>query len=181
MWNEKAAMNAGRWVSKCEAISSSREERMVDGSVCGEITLQTNYPTSWNEAIETFASGQTYFQYSTGSTDPTKNVYGYTQIIWHNSKQVGCALGFCPKATNRFLYVCHYCPSGNIDGQLNTPYKSGPPCSDCRGSCEDKLCSSSCQFTDKNNDCENLIGSFTCTYPFVQERCPASCKCPKDE
>ncbi|KAH0621813.1 hypothetical protein JD844_023451 [Phrynosoma platyrhinos] len=80
MWNEKAAMNARRWAGKCQAISSPREERMVDGSLCGEITLQTNYPTSWHDAIDAFSSGKTFFQYSTGSTDPTKNVYGYTQV-----------------------------------------------------------------------------------------------------
>ncbi|KAH0621812.1 hypothetical protein JD844_023450 [Phrynosoma platyrhinos] len=80
MWDEKAAMNARSRAGKCQAISSPKEERMVDGVLCGEIVLETNYATLWSDAIETMSEGKTYFKYRTGSTDPTKNVYGYTQI-----------------------------------------------------------------------------------------------------
>ncbi|XP_042293252.1 cysteine-rich venom protein-like [Sceloporus undulatus] len=183
MWNEKAAMSAGRWASKCQAISSPKEERMVDDVLCGELILETNYGTLWSDAIESLSRGKNYFQYRTGATDPTKNIHGYTQIVWHNSDQVGCALAFCPEGT-KFIYVCRYCPAGNIKGQLNTPYKAGPPCGDCLGSCEDNLCllsDSSCPYRDAYDDCDDLVESFTCGQKFVEEQCLASCKCPRDK
>ncbi|XP_067325256.1 cysteine-rich venom protein triflin-like [Anolis sagrei] len=180
MWNDNAAMSAGRWASKCLGKSSSIEDRMMDGVQCGELTLKTTYPTTWHSVIELFASGQSYFQYGTGTTDSSKHVNGYTQIVWHNSNQMGCALAFCPQSPSNFIYVCHYCPGGNIVEQLKTPYKKGPPCGDCAGSCEDNLCINSCPYIDQGDDCRNLVEMFTCAYPFAEQRCAATCKCPKE-
>uniref|UniRef100_A0A803U0N9 ShKT domain-containing protein n=1 Tax=Anolis carolinensis TaxID=28377 RepID=A0A803U0N9_ANOCA len=179
VWNDNAAMSAGSWASKCLGTSSSKEDRMLDGVPCGELTLKTTYPTTWQSVIEMFSSGRIYFEYGIGTTDSRKNVNAYTQMIWHSSNQIGCALAFCPQSTNTFIYVCHYCPGGNILGQEKKPYKKGLPCADCADSCEDNLCNSSCQFIDKGDDCESLIEIFTCSYPFVQERCPATCNCPQ--
>jgi len=44
-----------------------------------------------------------------------KDVAHYSQIVWRNTKQVGCAIATNTK--NRFI-VCHYKPSGNWVGSF---------------------------------------------------------------
>uniref|UniRef100_G1KM75 ShKT domain-containing protein n=1 Tax=Anolis carolinensis TaxID=28377 RepID=G1KM75_ANOCA len=181
VWNEKAERTARRWASKCQPKSSSKEDRKVDEIICGEIVLQTNYAMLWSDAIESLSSERTYFQYGVGTTDLTKNVDSYTQMIWHNSNQVGCALAFCPQGSGTFIYVCHYCPGGNVREFLKTPYAAGPPCGDCPGNCEDNLCNNPCPYVDAYDYCDELIESFTCSQRFVKEKCRGSCECATDE
>nr|XP_020646261.1 cysteine-rich venom protein-like isoform X1 [Pogona vitticeps] len=179
VWSEEAAKNAEKCISKCSPAPSSIEERTVQGTVCGEIALQTNYPPTWANVIDQFSKGSKYFKYGVGKTDPTKDVYGYTQMIWHKSNQVGCATAICPEAENKFFHLCRYCPSGNIVGQLNKPYKEGPPCGECPNNCEDKLCSSSCSYTDVYESCADLLLMYSCSEPFVEQGCAHTCKCRK--
>ncbi|KAJ7345704.1 hypothetical protein JRQ81_001654 [Phrynocephalus forsythii] len=176
-WSEEAAKNAAKCIEKCSLVPSSIEDRTVQGTICGEISLQTNYPAKWESIIENFSKGYKYFKYGVGKTDPTKDVYGYTQMIWHNSNRVGCATAICPQAENKFFYLCRYCPSGNIVGQLEKPYKEGPPCGDCRNSCQDNLCSSTCSYIDVYDSCSDLILMYSCSEPFVERGCARTCKC----
>ncbi|KAF7236422.1 Cysteine-rich venom protein triflin [Varanus komodoensis] len=178
-WNEEAAKTAAEWVSKCLGEPSPKEERMVDGKVCGESILRANYPSSWTDVVDIFASHQPYFKYGIGTTDSSKDILSYTQIIWSHSNQLGCAHAYCLNNIHNFHYVCHYCPGGNIQGKINTPYKEGPSCGDCPNNCENNLCNYSCQYID-DDYCETLLKSFKCDVNFVQEKCPATCKCPKD-
>jgi pathogenesis-related protein 1 len=43
----------------------------------------------------------------------------YTQMVWHNTLKVGCAMATCGN-THEQVWVCHYSPAGNIVGE--TPY-----------------------------------------------------------
>ncbi|KAJ7345712.1 hypothetical protein JRQ81_001662 [Phrynocephalus forsythii] len=179
MWNEEAAKSAAQWAMKCLAMPSPPAERIVKGRICGEISLQTNYFPTWQNIIDQFSKGSTNFKYGVGAIDKTEEVYGYTQIIWHNSNQVGCAGSICPKNENVFYHVCRYCPPGNILEQLEKPYKEGPSCGDCPDSCEDKLCNSSCEYADLYTECSDIVETFSCANPYAEENCQATCKCPK--
>eukprot|EP01084_Bolivina_argentea_P029060 53955_1 len=63
----------------------------------------------------------------------------YTQMIWANTRYVGCGFSSCSFGT---LFICNYWPGGNVLGQY--PYISGPTCTECdkdRTECTDnKLC-----------------------------------------
>jgi len=41
----------------------------------------------------------------------------FTQMIWRDSKQLGCGVARCYLGTVR-LWVCRYAPTGNWDGQF---------------------------------------------------------------
>jgi pathogenesis-related protein 1 len=43
----------------------------------------------------------------------------YTQLIWENTKMVGCGVAYCKDGSE--VWVCNYEPAGNIVGQK--PYK----------------------------------------------------------
>lgn len=41
----------------------------------------------------------------------------YTQIVWKDTKQVGCGMAKCAKCENKVFITCSYCPQGNWRGQ----------------------------------------------------------------
>ncbi|KAJ8936293.1 hypothetical protein NQ318_001486 [Aromia moschata] len=58
----------------------------------------------------------------------------YTQLVWAESTEVGCAVSYYSTSSeNRtwyhVLFVCNYGPAGNYVGQ--PMYKVGKPCSKC--------------------------------------------------
>nr|XP_056712792.1 serotriflin-like [Euleptes europaea] len=101
------------------------------------------------------------FKYGVGTTDPKQNIFGYTQIIWYNSYLIGCAVAYCPEITFPYVYICHYCPGGNLKKQVARPYKEGPPCRDCPNKCKDKLCTNPCKYRDKLWNCKDLLKIYT--------------------
>ncbi|XP_044311451.1 glioma pathogenesis-related protein 1-like [Varanus komodoensis] len=68
----------------------------------------------------------------------------YTQVVWATSYKVGCAVIYCSKITGSrsvssgAYFLCNYGPAGNYPMH---PYKTGNPCSECRGEkCVNNLC-----------------------------------------
>ena len=84
---------------------------------------------------------------STGSACRSK-IGHYTQIMWNDSTQVGCAAQYCPGGIGNFssrestLIVCHYSPQGNyydgtnylapyVGAGIKAPYSNAPASSSC--------------------------------------------------
>nr|XP_009675188.1 PREDICTED: serotriflin-like [Struthio camelus australis] len=176
-WNEKAAINAQKWADKCQMKISPKEERLVNGVVCGENVLQSTYPNTWPEAIKVWYSQMSNFKYGVGRLRENANIQSYTQLIWYNSYQIGCAVAYCPNSRYNYFYVCHYCPPGNNPMQIATPYKKGAKCGDCPGHCDRGLCTNPCKYQDAFTNCGNLRVLFGCNFPMVKQKCPATCKC----
>ncbi|XP_062974592.1 cysteine-rich venom protein-like, partial [Elgaria multicarinata webbii] len=177
-WSERAAETAEIWIRKCQPKRFPRDERMVDGILCGETRMQATYTLSWSEVINTWNKKASNFQYGVGAINTNINIYFYTQMIWYNSHKVGCSLAFCNDNKYEFVYVCLYCPVGNIAEKVATPYKEGPSCEDCPHSCENKLCTQPCEYYDENVYCEQMIRLFACEHKVMQDMCKATCRCP---
>ncbi|XP_056639135.1 venom allergen 5.02-like [Diorhabda sublineata] len=54
----------------------------------------------------------------------------YTQMVWANTKEIGCGMTYYRKGWNHYLLVCNYGPGGNIIGM--PMYEIGPPASRCQ-------------------------------------------------
>jgi pathogenesis-related protein 1 len=39
----------------------------------------------------------------------------YTQLVWRDTTEVGCAVAVCPDKAQ--IWVCNYAPTGNVEGQ----------------------------------------------------------------
>ncbi|XP_042313922.1 cysteine-rich venom protein kaouthin-2-like [Sceloporus undulatus] len=177
-WSEKATESAKKRAEKCTPNVRLKEERTVDGIVCGENALQSSSSYPWSKIIQMWQKKSSNFQYGVGAIGPKKDIYSYTQIIWHNSHQIGCGLAYCESGNSpMYLYVCHYCPRGNLIQQIATPYTEGLPCGDCPNNCEDKLCTNPCTYVDLKTDCEAIIDLFSCDIPEFEQQCQATCKC----
>lgn len=53
--------------------------------------------------------------YPYGAATPPMSYMHFTQVIWKNTTEIGCASKVCPQGT---LYVCRYNPPGNYIGQF---------------------------------------------------------------
>ncbi|XP_060113373.1 serotriflin-like [Heteronotia binoei] len=176
-WDETVGESAKRWTDKCQSVSSPMEERTFDGVLCSQSLFLANYLFSWSEILEYWQNKSRYFMYGVGPIDPQQNVYGYTQVIWYRSYKVGCAVSYCPKNKHKYIYMCLYCPAGNIVEEITTPYKNGPPCGDCPKRCEDKLCTNPCKYMDRYTNCPVLKGQVGCKTANQEGYCNATCKC----
>ncbi|XP_021911528.1 STS14 protein [Carica papaya] len=67
-------------------------------------------------AVETWVKEKMYYNYSNNSCAPNHRCGVYTQVVWRNSTELGCAQATClqQKAT---LTICFYNPPGNYVGE----------------------------------------------------------------
>ncbi|KAH0621822.1 hypothetical protein JD844_023468 [Phrynosoma platyrhinos] len=139
-WNPKAAENAKKWASQCTFTHSPPSKRTVDGIRCGENVYMSSGATSWSKVIQKWYDEVKDFKYGTGAVNPKAVIGHFTQMVWSQSQQIGCYAASCPEGLYKHFYVCQYCPAGNLQTLIKTPYKSGPPCGDCPSACDKGLC-----------------------------------------
>ena len=65
---------------------------------------------------EATLSERSDYDYGTNISGSNYMIFGhYTQVVWKNSKEVGCAMAVCSDKSQ--VWVCNYSPPGNISGQ----------------------------------------------------------------
>lgn len=143
VWNDKIAQTVEAWVAQC-VFKHDRNEYGQNLAASTGTDEQDNIQaaiTSWYNEQVSYIYGQGCM--TTGSCH-------YTQVVWANSKQVGCAAKFCASLDvmgniwrNTWFFGCYYDPPGNFRGEL--PYERGTACSHCAPDqvCVDKLCADS--------------------------------------
>nr|QSI83986.1 cysteine-rich secretory protein [Calliophis bivirgatus] len=174
-WNSKAAQNAKRWSDKCSFAHSPPRLRTVGKIRCGENIFMSSQPYEWSGAIQAWYDEYKNFIYGVGANPPGSVIGHYTQVVWYRSYLLGCAATKC--SSSKYIYVCQYCPAGNIVGSIATPYKSGPPCGDCPSACDNKLCTNPCKHHNEYSNCQSLAKQPGCQTEWVKSKCPASCFC----
>ncbi|NWT02312.1 PI16 inhibitor, partial [Mionectes macconnelli] len=117
-------------------------------------------------AVEDWNGEEKFYNLTTSTCVPGQMCGHYTQVVWADTKQIGCGAKFCEKiegieTENMHLLVCNYYPAGNVKGKK--PYWEGSPCSQCpEGTvCVDNLCgdgsSSSVQGFTSNSVFSSLL------------------------
>ncbi|XP_063296922.1 allurin-like [Pelobates fuscus] len=142
-WNTEAQRNAYNVARLCSTLHSFPSQRKITRPIsaqCGENIYMSSDETDWDSVIQSWYDEKEFFEYGYGKIDKDEMVGHYTQVVWSTSFLIGCAVHYCYDTDYPFLYICHYCPQGNMMGKEHRPYESGRPCSTCRNSCEGKLC-----------------------------------------
>lgn len=110
-WDEELAEKAAELLD----IDACRIRDNADD--LGQTGLYAAMGVTGKDVVNTWASFGPAYNYaadscelSPGACDP------YKQIVWANSKKVGCANQLCFDGTSN-MWVCLYDPKGNIEGE----------------------------------------------------------------
>ncbi|EOA12398.1 hypothetical protein CARUB_v10027169mg [Capsella rubella] len=67
-------------------------------------------------AVETWVKEKPFYNYKSDTCAANHTCGVYKQVVWRNSKELGCAQATCAKEST-VLTICFYNPPGNIIGQ----------------------------------------------------------------
>jgi hypothetical protein len=120
-WNADLAATAAAWVAKCTDTDHNglvdHNDGRSDGHpyYVGENIYASSGTASGPDAVTSWAAESAHYTYSTNTCN---GVCGhYTQIVWRDTLEVGCALGTCAGLQFPSTIVCDYGPGGNISNQ----------------------------------------------------------------
>lgn len=125
VWSNKLAKQSSKWAKKlkrdnyCLYKHSPKENRENIGE---NISWNQGYSMQPREVAELWISEKKYFDFKNKKCILNPDSCGhYTQIIWRDTKKVGCAMIRCG---NEQVWVCQYEPAGNvyINEQIIKPY-----------------------------------------------------------
>ncbi|KAM5559969.1 SH3 domain-containing protein C23A1.17-like [Rosa sericea] len=118
-WDDKLADYAHQWAEKTSALGKC-EERYHSYGPYGENLF---WGWSWNDyfsprdAVMMWTDEKNDFDVKSLKCTPGKMCGHFTQVMWRNSKRVGCSRIKC--AQGGVLMICNYDPPGNwIDSKL---------------------------------------------------------------
>ncbi|XP_065353312.1 cysteine-rich secretory protein 2-like isoform X2 [Cloeon dipterum] len=136
-WYEPASRTAQSWASQCKRLQHDDNSNRVDSKLgaCGQNIFIASAAMGWPMAVKAWYSEVSKFTYGS-SSNVFHEIGHYTQLVWAKTYKVGCGLAKCSDNKGTFYnYICNYCPAGNMQGSINTPYQKGSKCSACPGSC----------------------------------------------
>ncbi|GEN10836.1 Cysteine-rich secretory protein family protein [Myxococcus fulvus] len=118
-WDTGAEDVAKAWAANCKWGHNPNR-----GPYGENITAATPNSMSTLEVVEGWSSEASDYNYANNSCASGKACGHYTQVVWRNTKRVGCATVTCTENSpfgSRFptwqYWVCNYAPPGNYTGQ----------------------------------------------------------------
>jgi pathogenesis-related protein 1 len=67
---------------------------------------------NWAESEKKYYKGE-----AIGNIKSNQATGHYTQIVWGDTRRMGCARAMCNKKRGTYIWVCNYDPPGNWVGQ----------------------------------------------------------------
>lgn len=115
-WSDTLANHAQEWA---DYLASLGEFKHSDGTGEGEnLWMGSSGNFSYTQMIKTFGNEKQYFIGGlfpdVSSTGNWLDVGHYTQVVWRDTTEVGCAIA---STNGNDILVCRYSPPGNFSGQ----------------------------------------------------------------
>lgn len=116
-WSPVLAKDALAWAQHLASIGKGEHDQSIRGQEGENLWWGTAGAFSYAQMVDMWGNEKRSFKYDIFPNCSTKHssvVGHYTQMVWRNTKSVGCALA--SNGTTDFL-VCRYSPPGNIVGE----------------------------------------------------------------
>ncbi|KAM7257521.1 hypothetical protein ACFE04_013262 [Oxalis oulophora] len=112
IWNATIATYAQNYVNQlktnCQMVHS--------GGPYGENLAWSSGSMSGTQAVALWVNEKQYYDYSTNQCVNGAECRHYTQVVWANSVQLGCAKVTCNNGVSTII-SCNYSPPGNYVNQ----------------------------------------------------------------
>ncbi len=113
VWDEKVALYAQDWANQLKKQNCSPYHR--NPNKYGEnIAWASGKNLSTEEVVKMWYDEVQNYDYKTNSCKKGKVCGHYTQVVWRNSKRLGCGMASCGISQ---VWVCNYDPPGNYIGE----------------------------------------------------------------
>lgn len=130
-WSENLASYAQEWANHLASTNNCQmRHRPQNGGKFNQIygeNLWWASPRVWSDGrkevqnitigrvVKDWADEKPFYNYSTNSCQAGEQCGHYTQIVWRETTEVGCAYQQCSDKAQ--LWVCNYNPPGNYIGE----------------------------------------------------------------
>ncbi|KAM7472813.1 hypothetical protein LguiA_010996 [Lonicera macranthoides] len=116
MWDSDLERYARWWASQRKPDCKVKHSFPEDGFKLGE-NIYWGSGSTWtpNDAVKAWADEEKYYTYETNTCASGQQCGHYTQIVWRNTRKIGCARVVCD--TGDVFMTCNYDPVGNYVGQ----------------------------------------------------------------
>ena len=121
-WNDRLAGQAQAWAQKLAAEGTLRHASEAESGGAGEnLWMGTAGYFAPERMVGAFVNERRFYQHGkfpeVSSTGKWQDVGHYTQLVWRDTREVGCAVA---RGTGYDVLVCRYWPAGNWMGE--SPY-----------------------------------------------------------
>ncbi len=122
-WNSDLAEGAKEWALRLARESRLRHSSHAERQHAGEnLWMGTKERFAPDRMIAAFTDEKQHFRAGTfpavSATGSAKDVGHYTQIVWADTREVGCATA---RGARFDVLVCRYWPAGNVIGTPIAP------------------------------------------------------------
>lgn len=111
-WSPQLANYAQEWAT--QLLRENRFEHRRNNLYGENLAWAGGQQLSPERVVTMWAEEVKDYNYATNSCKPGKMCGHYTQVVWRNTKQVGCGMA---RGNGKEIWVCNYNPPGNFVGQ----------------------------------------------------------------
>lgn len=111
-WSPELASYAQQWATKL--ARENRFEHRPNNRYGENLASASGQQLSPDQVVNMWGNEVADYNYARNTCKPGKMCGHYTQVVWKNSKQLGCGMA---RNGNREVWVCNYNPPGNYVGQ----------------------------------------------------------------
>ena len=124
-WSNKLAKYSQQWANKLASGTACQMYHRSGTPPYGENLFRSS-AVIWSDGkrevsqvtisdvVKAWANEEKWYNYNNNSCQPGKQCGHYTQVVWKDTKEVGCAMKVC--ADKSQSWVCSYNPAGNYVG-----------------------------------------------------------------
>ncbi|KAK1322965.1 hypothetical protein QJS10_CPA02g01456 [Acorus calamus] len=118
VWDSQLESYARWWAGQRKADCRLQHSFPEGGFTLGENVFWGGYGVDWTptDAVQAWAGEWRYYTYATNACEKGRVCGHYTQIVWRNTRRIGCARVVCDGKRGVFI-TCNYYPPGNYIGQ----------------------------------------------------------------